>query len=62
MEMKPITEEEILNSRLCKVNECLTLVTVSFPPYEDTKKFGYRTLCIFVGELGLRDRKWPWLS
>lgn len=62
MEMKPVTEEEIFDSRLCKVNECLAMVTVSIPPYEDTKKFDYRTLRVFVVELGLRARSLPWLS
>lgn len=54
--MKQITEEEILNSRFCKVNENLTRVTVTRPTYNEAKTMDYRTLCILVGAFGLRVR------
>lgn len=54
--MKPITEEEILNSRFCKVNETLTRVSVARPTLEEAKVMDYRTLCVLVGAFGLRLR------
>ena len=59
MKDKPITEEEILNSRFCKVNENLTRVTVTTPAYEEAKDLDYRILCVMVGALGLRVRDLP---
>ena len=52
--MKPITEEEILNSRFCKVNKTLTRVTVTIPTLKEAKEMDHRTLCVLVGALGLR--------
>ena len=52
----PITEEEILNNKFCKVNETLTSVTIKKPTLEEAKETDYRTLCLLVGSLGLRLR------
>lgn len=52
----PITEEEILNNKFCKVNETLTSVTIKRPTLEEAKETDYRTLCLLVGSLGLRLR------
>ena len=54
--ISPITEEDILNSRFCKVNDTLTRVTVIRPTYNEAKAMDYRTLCILVGAFGLRVR------
>ena len=54
--MKPITEEEILNSRFCKVNKTLTRVSVARPTFEEARTMDYRTLCVLVGAFGLRIR------
>lgn len=54
--IKPITEEEILNSRFCKVNETLTRVSVTRPTFEEARIMDYRTLCVLVGAFGLRIR------
>lgn len=52
----PITEEDILNNKFCKVNETLTSVTIKRPTLEEAKETDYRTLCLLVGSLGLRLR------
>lgn len=57
--MKQITEEEILNSRFCRVHENLAKITAKIPSYKEAKGLDYRTLCIVVGILGLRFRDLP---
>lgn len=52
----PITEEEILNNKFCKVNETLTSVTIKRPTLKEAEETDYRTLCLLVGSLGLRLR------
>lgn len=59
MKHKVITEEQILNSRFCKVHESLTRIEATIPPYKEVEKLDYRTLCILVGVLGLRVRDLP---
>lgn len=38
------------------MNETLTRITDTVPPYKKAKNFDYRTLCIIIGVLGIRIR------
>lgn len=59
MEMKSITEEDVLNSKFCKIHESLMKITATIPPLKKAEMLDYRTLCVIVGILGLRVRCLP---
>lgn len=59
MEMKPITEKEVLKNRfvrICKNEYWQTMVERKRPTWEEAQRMRTRTLCIYIGVCGLRLR------